>query len=77
MHFTFSVDCNFHEFIKDFECYLLPFQPRPHWGKLHTSKHNFLQNYPSQHLTNLKKMQKVHDPSGKFMNNFLHERLCS
>ena len=53
-----------------------PYQVRPHWGKLFTMAPAKLQSRYSQ-LAKFKQLLKEHDPTAKFRNAFLAEKLYS
>jgi xylitol oxidase len=49
---------------------LAPFKPKPHWGKLFTMPAAVLQSRYEK-LGDFKKLVQLHDPTGKFRNEFL------
>lgn len=53
---------------------LMPFQVRPHWGKLFTLAPSILQDR-YERLADFKKLVAKYDPKGKFRNAFLEKNL--
>jgi len=55
---------------------LRPFAPRPHWGKLFTVAPAELESRYAR-LAEFEAMLKLHDPAGKFRNDFISHNLYS
>ncbi|MFG3020085.1 FAD-binding protein [Streptomyces sp. NPDC048254] len=54
---------------------LAPFEPRPHWGKVHTVPGEVLRRrYPR--LDDFRALARSLDPEGKFANPFVHDALA-
>ncbi|MFD3584124.1 FAD-binding protein [Streptomyces sp. NPDC058683] len=54
---------------------LAPFEPRPHWGKVHTVPGEVLRGrYPR--LEDFRALARSLDPEGKFANPFVHDALA-
>ncbi|HEY8936144.1 MAG TPA: FAD-binding protein [Cyclobacteriaceae bacterium] len=53
---------------------LAPFNPRPHWAKLFTLKPSVLQSR-IERLGDFKQLLNLHDPEGKFRNEFIDSNL--
>jgi alditol oxidase len=70
-HFSWARDwATVREALVALEGALMPFAPRPHWGKLFLMPpHTFQHRYPR--LGDFRELAARHDPSGKFRNAFL------
>lgn len=75
IHFTWKQEWDaVQKLLPVIEQALSPFQPRPHWGKLFTiSKTELAKSYTQ--IDAFKQFVAVHDPKGKFRNDFLSDNL--
>ncbi len=71
LHFTWKDDwAPVHQLLPRIEAALLPFEARPHWGKLFTMSPAHLQSlYPN--LPRFRELALSFDPVGKFRNAFV------
>ncbi|MFD2202021.1 FAD-binding protein [Shivajiella indica] len=53
---------------------LAPFNPKPHWGKLFTIPYETLNERYSR-MDDFKGLLEVHDPNGKFRNDFINKNI--
>jgi xylitol oxidase len=61
--------------LKDLEAALLPFQMRPHWGKLSTYTHEDYKRIYGSKLDEFCRVANELDPSGKMRNDWAEEKL--
>ncbi len=73
IHFTWKRDWeNVSKLLPKIEEALTPFQVRPHWGKLFTFNHQYLeQQY--ERMDDFRDLMEEYDPKGKFLNTFLEQ----
>ena len=77
IHFTWKQDWGaVQKLLPVIERELEPYQPRPHWGKLFTMPPHLLRSRYVK-LDDFKQLAAEYDPSGKFINSFLHDNLFS
>ena len=75
LHTTWKQDWNtVIELLPLMEEQLAPFNPRPHWAKLFTITPSVLQSRIEK-LDDFKDLVKLHDPNGKFSNDFLERNV--
>jgi xylitol oxidase len=77
IHFTWKQETDaVLQLLPQIENELVPFNPRPHWGKIFTMAPKVLQSRYEK-LDDFKKFITEFDPSGKFRNEFLEHKLYS
>jgi len=63
---------NYEEFFKQFEEILMPYKPRPHWGKFHyLDKTKVLAVYGEKNVDKFNSLRKQLDPHAIFSNGFI------
>lgn len=71
IHFTWKQETEaVMNLLPQIEAQLAPFNVKPHWGKLFTMQPKVLQSRYEK-LADFKKLVAIHDPNGKFRNEFL------
>jgi xylitol oxidase len=77
IHFTWKKDWPaVQELLPRIEGALMPFDARPHWGKLFTMPPARVQSLYEQ-LPQFQQLLRTHDPDGKFRNEFLNQYVFS
>jgi xylitol oxidase len=73
LHFTWTDnDDDVTAAIPIVEAALSPFQPRPHWGKMHAlSPQEIAARFPR--IGDFRELCRRHDPDGKFRNSYLDQ----
>jgi FAD/FMN-containing dehydrogenase len=63
-----------HRFLRAVHTALLPFDPRPHWGKMHYfGAADVERAYPQ--LAHFRQVRAAYDPAGVFLNEYFEELL--
>lgn len=74
IHFTWKRDNAIYPVIEKIEATLNSFDYRPHWGKVFTADADYLESvYPK--MDEFKALEKALDPTEKFRNSFIKEKL--
>ncbi|WP_114750001.1 D-arabinono-1,4-lactone oxidase [Pleomorphovibrio marinus] len=75
IHFTWKQDWkNVQKLLPKIEQALLPYQVRPHWGKLFTLGYKHL-NEQYERMEDFRDLMQEYDPKGKFLNPFLEKNI--
>ncbi|MFC4873554.1 D-arabinono-1,4-lactone oxidase [Negadavirga shengliensis] len=77
IHFTWKQDWpNVQKLLPKIEKELMPYQVRPHWGKLFTLSRDHLETQYDR-MDDFRKLVQEYDPKGKFRNAFLERNILT